>query len=91
MATQTVESYLGIKVDNYPNRSFGISQLHLINRIIDFVSGMKDCNPEKTPTTSSIVLTKDINVDKRNESWNYGSVIGMMNYLVNLTHPELAY
>eukprot|EP00957_Ditylum_brightwellii_P004185 318952-Ditylum_brightwellii.AAC.1 len=45
----------------------------------------------KTPAATSLVLTKDKDRKARQENWNYRSVVVMLNFLVNSTHPELAH
>ena len=52
---------------------------------------MKDARSAKSPAVSGALLTKDEDGEKRIESWNYLPVIGMLNYLVNSSHPELAF
>ena len=37
------------------------------------------------------LLTKDEAGPERKENWHYRSVIGMLNFLINSTHPELAF
>eukprot|EP00957_Ditylum_brightwellii_P080296 6107376-Ditylum_brightwellii.AAC.1 len=40
---------------------------------------------------STLVLTKDTIGAKMIESWNYRSLIGMLKFLVNSTHPEMTH
>ena len=68
-----------------------MSQPNLINRIINAVPGMDKANPKPIPMSPTIVMTNHLNGKERQETWNYRSLIGMMNYLVNTTHPELSY
>ena len=68
-----------------------MSQPHLINRIIATISGTKDARRAITPAQSGELLNKDVNGKLRREVWNYISVIGMLNFLVNCTHPEMVY
>eukprot|EP00957_Ditylum_brightwellii_P198511 15129308-Ditylum_brightwellii.AAC.1 len=88
---ETIEEYLGIKIDHTQDRSFRMYQPLLIKRIIKGISGMNRSNEHKTPADSTPVLTIDSNGEKRRENWNYKSIIGMMNFLVNSTHPELSH
>eukprot|EP00957_Ditylum_brightwellii_P070957 5391906-Ditylum_brightwellii.AAC.1 len=60
-----------------------------MKRIFKAISGMEKASEHKVPAATSLVLTKDINGKARQENWNYTSVIGMLNFLVNSTHPEL--
>ena len=68
-----------------------MSQPLLINRIIDAIPGMRKAAPRKSPAATTNHLTKDEHGPARKESWNYRSVIGMLNFLVNSTHPELTF
>ena len=87
----TMEEYLGIKIDHNVDGSYRMSQPFLIERIINFIPGMTEARSTSTPACSSIILTKDTEGEPRKETWNYRAIIGMLNYLVNCTHPELAF
>ena len=87
----TMEEYLGIQIDHHNNSDFRMSQPFLIERIVDFIPGMAESNSVKTPACSSVTLTKDIEGENRKESWDYRAIVGMLNYLVNCTHPELSF
>ena len=52
---------------------------------------MDKAHPKPIPISPNTILTNDKNGKERQEKWNYRSLIGMLNYLVNTTHPELAY
>ena len=85
-----IEEYLGIQID-HESGFMRMSQPNLINRIINAIPGMDKANPKPIPMSPTLIMTKDINGKIRQEDWNYRSLIGMLNYLVNTTHPELAY
>ena len=87
----TMETYLGIQIEKNDEGGFIMSQPFLIDRIIASIQGMKDANLCKSPASTTVNLNKDENGESRKESWNYRSVIGMLNYLVNSTQPDLAY
>ena len=87
----TMETYLGIQIKREENGDFTLSQPYLIDRIIGAIRGMEDAKMCKSPASSTVTLTKDLEGEKRKEQWNYRSVIGMLNYLVNSTQPDLAY
>ena len=87
----TMETYLGIRLDHYSDGSFKMSQPYLIDRIIESIPGMKDAKIAKTPAAVDVILTKDPLGKERTDNWNYRSVIGQLNYLVNCTHPDLSY
>ena len=87
----SMETYLGIQIEKQEGGDFTLSQPFLIDRIIESIHGMKDANQSKTPASNTIILTKDLEGEGKKEQWNYRSVIGMLNYLVNCTQPDLAY
>ena len=85
-----IEEYLGVQIDPDGNK-MRMSHPHLINRIIEAIPGVKKANPVKYSALPLMILTEDIFGENQKEKWNYRSLIGMLNYLVNSTHPELAY
>ena len=56
----TIQSYWGIQVDHHADKTFSISQPHLINQIIDSIPGMANANSANTPFASTVLLHKDI-------------------------------
>ena len=84
---RTMEKYLGTLITHNDDGSFRMYQSHLIDRIIDSVPDMKDTRGAFTPASAGIILTKYVNGEAQKEDWNYISVIGILNYLVNCTHP----
>ena len=87
----TMEECLGILITHEKNRNYRISQPLTIYRIIKSVPSMKGEKGAKTPTTAGNVLTKDTEGETRKEHWSYRFVIGTLNFLVNCTHPEMAF
>ena len=85
-----MEEYLGIQLE-HSGDSIRMSQPLLIEFIIDAVTGMRKVNPVTYLVLPSVILTKDENGEKSKENWNYRSVIGMLNFLTNSSHPELAF
>ena len=86
-----MEQNLGLMFTHNADHTFRVSQPILVNRIVDSIPGMKNARGAKSPVSTSMILTKDQDGEPRAEQWHYRSVIGMLNYLVNCTHPELAY
>eukprot|EP00957_Ditylum_brightwellii_P153872 11711955-Ditylum_brightwellii.AAC.1 len=66
-------------------------QPHLLKRIINATPGMDKANEHSIPALTTTDLTKDINGPARKESWEYRSMIRMLNFLVNSTMSELAH
>eukprot|EP00957_Ditylum_brightwellii_P207487 15353199-Ditylum_brightwellii.AAC.1 len=87
---ETIEQYLGVKIDHSLDGTFRMHQPHLLNRLISTIPGIDRANEHLTPASSTSILTKDQEGEPRKETWNYRSMIGMLNFLVNSTHPELA-
>ena len=52
---------------------------------------MSEANPHVVLAPTLFQLTKGKGTQERKEKWKYRSIIGMLNYLVNSTHPELSY
>ena len=52
---------------------------------------MTEARITQYPATSSVDLIKYIDGEPRKEQCNYRAIIGMMNYLVNCTHPDLSF
>ena len=86
----SVEQYLGVKVER-KNGSVKLSQPYLIQRIIDAIGGMQTSNVKATPAEYKQILHKDLDGPARKQNWNYRSVVGMLNYLVSCTRPDLLY
>ena len=86
-----MEEYLGIMISHNNDGSYEMSQPLLIDRIIESIPGMVDARSFKTPAYYNVVLTKNVEGESRKEQWNYMSVIGMLNYLVSCTHPEISF
>ena len=65
-----------------------IRQPLLIERIIAAV-GFDEKQVCSKPTPSTGILHKDEDDQGRKDQWNYRSVVGMLNYLVNATRPDI--
>ena len=91
----TIDEYLGIKLDHTTNldgqQQIRMTQPLLIRRIIDAIPGMRKANARRAPATLTSNLTKDADGPPRKETWSYRGVVGMLNFLTNSTHPELAF
>ena len=87
----TMEEYMGILITHNKYGTYMISQPHLIDRTINLVPSMKYARSANTPTAAGKILTKDLEGEKKKEHWNYRSIIGILKYLVNCTHPEISF
>ena len=84
----TFSSYLGIQLEHKANGAIKMTQPGLKKSIID-VLGLQDSTPAKTPITAPLFKHEDS--PPFDESFNYRSVLGMLQYVGNNTHPECAY
>ena len=65
-------------------------QPYLIRRIIDTVPGMANANPRETDAMSSVILTQDADLKSMEGTWSYCSLLRMMNFVAQSTHPEIS-
>ena len=86
------ESYLGVKIIDYNKENeFEMKQPCLMNQIIeslDFEIRMTNSRP--TPAVTSL-LHRDSDGEDRHTSWNFRSVIGLMNYLQQSTRSDISF
>jgi hypothetical protein len=85
----SVGAYLGIDIRRTDDGHLELIQPGLIQKIIA-ACGLQDQSAEhSTPATT--ILTSDLAGPPREHSWNYRSIIGMLNYLANSTRPDIAF
>jgi hypothetical protein len=85
----SVGTYLRIDIKHTLDGHLELVQSGLINKIIS-ACGLQDQSAEHlTPATS--ILQADLNGPPRKHSWNYRSLIGMLNYLASSTCPDIAF
>ena len=83
-----LENYLGVKFEDLPTGEKVMLQQGLIDRIVE-ATHMQNGNPKDTPATD--VLTKSLDKPAFSGDYNYRSVVGMMLYLANTSHPDIAF
>ncbi len=81
-------SYLGIKLETLQDGKIKLSQPHLKESVID-VMGLSDANPCTTPISTPLFKHEDS--PPFDNSFNYRSALGMLQYIGSNTHPECAY
>jgi hypothetical protein len=85
-----VHDYLGLRIEKDPtNKLLTMTQTGLIESIIHDLNLANDSNTKNTPSDS--ILYPDHHGAPRQESWNYRSVIGKLNYLAQNTRPDISY
>ena len=61
----------------------------LIQRIIEALKYNEYMTGKETPVLENNILHKDADGPDRKQSWNYRSVIGMLNFLSTSTRPDI--
>ena len=84
----TFSAYLGIQLDHRDDGTVKLSQPGLKQSILE-VMGLTDANAQPTPISTP--LFKHANTEPFDQSFNYRSALGMLQYVGNNTHPECAY
>ena len=85
-----LDEYLGVEIIISEGDSFEIKQPHLISRLLKAVHiSPADTNSRDTPVILPL-LYKNLEEISRKLSWNYCSVIGIMNYLPGSTRPGIS-
>jgi hypothetical protein len=85
----SVGAYLGIDIKRTSDGFLELTQTGLIQKIIS-ACGLQDQSAEHT-TPATTILTSDLHGPAREHSWNYRSLIGMLNYLASSTRPDIAF
>ena len=80
-------TYLGISINRSSDGSMKLSQPHLCRSFLDCI-GMTDCNPVHTPASGP--LFRHLDSKPFDQSFNYRSAIGILQYLGNNTRPDLS-
>ena len=83
-----VSRYLGMVIDRAEDKSFEIKQPFLIERILNLLELDDKVNSKSTPVVKPL-LHKDKDADPRVRKWKYRSAIGMLNYLLASSRPDL--
>jgi Reverse transcriptase (RNA-dependent DNA polymerase) len=85
-----VAGFLGVHISRDTQQgSITLTQTGLINRIIE-ATGVLHMPIKYTPA-SSIPLVKDDDGEQLDGTFNYSSVVGMLQYLQNHTRPDITY
>lgn len=85
----SVAGFLGVHIDRDDQGRIFMTQKGLIKRIIEALN-ISHLPPKYTPCKRE-PLTKDLLGDPCQATWNYASVIGMLQYLQAHSRPDLTY
>ncbi len=87
-----LQDFLGVHIERMPDGTIQLTQPHLIDQILDDLRLNDDNVAEKTiPATSSKLLSRHSDSEPFDNSFNYRSVIGKLNYLEKSTRSDIAY
>lgn len=85
-----VNDFLGIRITTEPTtKTITMTQTGLIESIIQDVGLKQDSTIKHTPSDS--ILYADYTNTPREDSWNYRSVIGKLNFLAQNTRPDISF
>jgi hypothetical protein len=84
--------FLGVNIDRRGDGTIHLSQPHLIDQIIeDLRLNGENVKEKATPAASSKLLTRHSKSRPFDNSLNYRSVIGKLNYLEKATRSDISY
>ena len=82
-----VDKYLGVEINrNKEDKSITLKQTFLIQRAIGLV-GLSDSNIVDIPAVKPL-LSKDLEGASRTSTWEYQSIIGLLNYISGSSDPQ---
>lgn len=86
----SVSDYLGIRITKDPTtKQITMTQPGLIDSILQDLNLIPGSHTKDTPAMG--ILHPDRNGHPRQDTWNYQSVIGKLNYLAQNTRPDLSF
>jgi hypothetical protein len=85
-----IDDFLGIHFSNQDNGELHMSQTGLIDAITESAHIPKG-RLKNTPTPATVIFHADTEGLARQESWNYPSAIGQLNYLAQNLRPDISF
>jgi hypothetical protein len=85
-----IDDFLGIHFSHQDNGELHMSQTGLIDAVTESAHIPKG-RLKNTPTPATAILHADTEGLARQESWNYPSVIGQLNYLAQNSRPDISF
>jgi hypothetical protein len=86
-----LSDYLGVKVEKLPNGTIKLSQPHLIQQVLNDLNFNERTGTKPTPASTSVKIDRDLHGAPFNETWDYRSVIGKLNFIEKSTRLDIAY
>jgi hypothetical protein len=88
---EDVAGFLGVHVGKNPNGSIELTQACLMDRIIGALGLEQDKSTGKSAPAEYGCLGTSADDEACDESFNYRSFVGMMQYLSGHTRPDIAF
>jgi hypothetical protein len=88
--TDPIINFLGIHFSHQDNGELHMSQTGLIDAVPESAHIPKG-QLKNTPTPATEILHANAEGITRQESWNYPSVIGQLNYLSKKSRPDISF
>jgi hypothetical protein len=85
-----IDSFLGIHFSHQDSGELNMSQTGLIDAMTESAHVPKG-RLKNTPTPATAILHADTDGLAQQESWNYPSVIGQLNYLAHNYRPDISF
>jgi hypothetical protein len=85
-----IDDFLQIHFSHQDNGELHMSQTGLIDAVAESAHIPKG-RLKNTPTPATAILHADTDGLARQESWNYPSVIGQLNYLAQNSQPDISF
>jgi hypothetical protein len=85
-----IDDLLGIHFSNQDNGELHMSQTGLKDAVTESAHIPKG-QLKNTPTPAMAILNSDTDGLARQESWNYPSLIGQLNYLAHNSRPDISF
>jgi hypothetical protein len=87
-----VQDFLGVNISKQSDGTVTFTQPHLIDKILEATKMDKpNLKPKDTPAPSSRILHRHSESEDFDNSFNYRSVVGMLNYLDKGSRSDIAY
>jgi hypothetical protein len=87
-----LQDFLGVNIERKEDGTIHLTQPHLIDQILEDLRLDQDHVKEKTtPASSSRLLSRHSDSEPFDNSFNYRSVIGKLNYLERGSRSDIAY
>jgi len=86
-----IKDFLGVNIERMEDGSVILKQPHLIDQILEDLKMDEKTKSKPTPASSSKLLSRHSKSEDFDNSFNYRSVIGKLNYLEKGTRSDIAY